>query len=335
MKSRILLAILLITLCFPAFLFADLPAVYSKTDDSPAVYPKTDDSPAVYSEADDFSRWPVRIDYFKDNAFITQIPFTYGLPVDVGVGFTYDAPLAGVFAIGEYKRTKKILFSEVTAESRQIKMFLGISSKILFEVKFKHDYFDNVDISAITSKLSSIDSVIRIPLTASYELRAFGSFDSPVFMGKGFAFSKAGPITLDLRGHSNISPEIFENFYEIGMKWQNLNGFGISAGDVLGVFGSIPFENKSDLISNPRFGLGFTTDNWVFLPFLAFHENRSLFGGNFNLDMMLGIPIFGDAKWYIKGSFDFSSGNQLVFDFSQNSFFLGGRMIIHIPKTSW
>jgi len=283
-------------------------------------------------QVEEYSKWPIRIDYLNDNILLGQIPFTYGLPANVGVGFTADSPLAGIFVTGDYLRTKKVFFNEITAEKRQIKMFLGISSKPLFEAKFKHDYFDNIDISFFSSKFEKISSIVNIPLTASYELRAFGSFDNPVFTGKGFAFSKAGPLSIDLRGHFNVSPNISESFFETGFKWQNLNGVGVCFGNIVGIYGSIPIKGNSDLISNPRFGMGFLPDNWSFTPYISLREKKNIFGGTLDFDAMVGIPIFGESFWFVRGTFDFASGNQLVFDFSQNTFFLGGRLIILLPK---
>jgi hypothetical protein len=271
--------------------------------------------------------WPLRFDVSAGEYFIAQIPFSIGLPFDFGFGFTETAPLGAFYAYGQYSRDKQILFMKQLVEKRQIKLFVGVSTDLLFEVKYDHFLSDTVNVSGVPL-LNLYTSYL--PVLADYHVRFIGSATNPTFSTSGFIKTGIGPYELNLFVNSLGSTSNFELLVDSGVYIMGQRPFAWSFGEIMGV-GSVLYEGKEKRF-NPRFILGYVpSSNTVGFAFII-HQEIPIASSTLDLGTAFVFPFSEEGYWQIRGELKHPNDHSFIFSVSPRSISFGGRWLLKLPK---
>ena len=271
--------------------------------------------------------WPIRFDTLLGSYFIAQIPFSIGLPFDFGFGFTHEAPLGGLYAYGQYTREKKVLFMKQLIEQRQIKMFIGISTDLIYEVKYTHYFSDTFDVRKVP--LLNQHTTL-LPFLANYEVRFLGTASNPSFLSDGFVKAGIGPYEVNLFYFSAGRIGSFEFLADLGIYILDYSSFSLSLGEIIGV-GGLLYEEKEKRFS-PRFIFGFVPERRA--PGIGFmiHQEIPIGDSTLEIGTAFVFPLSGEGYWQVQGEWKHPGDHAITFAVSSKNLYLGGRWLIKLPK---
>lgn len=279
-------------------------------------------------EETNYVYWPVRFDLLLGEYLFTQLPFSVGLPFDVGIGFTQKAPLGGFYAYGQYLREKKVLFLTQLIEKRQIKLFVGVSTDLLFEVKYDHYFSDTVDVR----KVPVIQEYTQLlPIVFNYQVRFLGSATNPSLISDGFIKAAFGPYEGNLFFQSVGTVNSFEFLADAGVHLLDYQPFSLSLGEIYGA-GGILFEEKERRFS-PRMVFGYVPSaNTVGFGFIV-HQEIPIEKSTLYFRSSFVFPMQGDGYWNFSGEWKHPDDHSFVFSISSKNVYVGGRWLIKLPAS--
>ncbi|HPE69010.1 MAG TPA: hypothetical protein P5560_03755 [Thermotogota bacterium] len=276
------------------------------------------------------SRWPVRFDFLGGEFFLVQIPLTIGLPIDWGIGFTQQAPLGGIYAYADEKRYKKVLFLNQLIEQRQVKLFIGISNKLLFEAKWNHYLNQSVDVSWVPIANRYTD---RANLLSEYEIRFIGTAQNPSSSAKGYVKIGLAAYEFNAIGNYDFSPWQLQGQLEAELKLFEYEPFGIALGEFCGVMGGLPLAKPTDFFS-PRIGLGYSFSTKSLGIAFFFHERWEWNKSRVWIHAGMVFGLNQRATWSLRGEWEHPDQHAFLFSLSPKHFYLGGRWIAQFPSLS-
>ncbi|HOT87360.1 MAG TPA: hypothetical protein PLE94_08545, partial [Thermotogota bacterium] len=271
--------------------------------------------------------WPVRFDTFLGSYLIAQIPFSIGLPFDFGFGFTHEAPLGGLYAYGQYVREKKVLFAKQLIEQRQIKMFLGISTDLVYEVKYTHYFSDTLDVRKVPI-LNQHTTLLAF--LASYKVRFLGTASRPSFLSDGFLKTGVGPYEVNMFYFSAWRIGSFDLSADLGIHILDYSPFSIAIGEIIGVGGLLYVEKEKRF--SPRLVFGFVPERGVPGIGVMFHQEIPIGETTLEIGTTFVFPFSGEGYWQVQGEWKHPGDHALTFAASPKNLYLGGRWLITLPK---
>ncbi|HOZ11754.1 MAG TPA: hypothetical protein PLZ22_04105 [Thermotogota bacterium] len=271
--------------------------------------------------------WPVRFDSYLGSYLVAQIPFSIGLPFDFGFGFTHEAPLGGLYAYGQYKKERTVLFMKQLVEQRQIKMFIGVSTDLVYEVKYTHYFSDTLDVRQVPI-LNQHTTLL--PFLANYEVRFLGTASNPSFLSDGFLKAGIGPYQVNLFYFSAGTINNFEFLSDIGIHILDYPSFSLSLGEIIGV-GGLLYEEKEKRFS-PRFVFGYVPEQGVPGIGLMIHQEIPIGDTTLEIGTAFVFPFSGEGYWLVQGEWKHPGDHALTFAASSKNLYLGGRWLIKLPK---
>jgi len=275
---------------------------------------------------------PIKSDSVNGDLFILQFPLTLGLPFDFGLGMKNEIPMGVIYAFKEEKREKRVFFKDQTVETKRIKVMWGLSDEFVYEFRYQHFFNDSISLAAIGDAIGIPAPSIRLPLTFSLDLRTFGTAQNPVFVNEGFAFSKAGPVSANITFHSYN--DIFHNhgITEIGLRVMDQPEFGLTLGDLTGVFGSIDMKTPA-MSYRPRLAAGYSRQTGSLTIGLLLHDEASVGQkSSIKLNTMLLFPVNGKPFWSIQGDYKLSRFVEIYFNLSLENATIGNRTILDLSS---
>ncbi len=273
---------------------------------------------------------PLKFDMTSNALYQFQIPLTLGMPVDFGLGFNDIIPAGYFYVFSEEKREKTVFFVKQPAEIRRIKVMWGLSEEFLFEFRFQHIYNDSFDLEQISKFFGFSTPSMGIPLTFSYDFRAFGSGSNPVLNAFGVGYTNLGPVELNVFFQTYRDRQRKNGLTEIGIKLFDARPFGFVMGDLLGVFSIIDLKDLNTRFK-PRIATGFSrkTDSLSF-AFLLHSDSAVNEKTTLNLNTMLLLPVSGEPYWTFQGQYNYSKQLSVIFNCSLEGFYFENKYIFDL-----